>query len=100
MRLQTKIEKFNKLNLIKQISKVIARWEGRDVVTLIGGKESQRWTPKNKDYTIIDFAEVSKEFINKVGKHLTVEGMHFRAYGGVQELKLLGESFDLLGEKY
>lgn len=100
MRLKTKIEKFNKLNLIKQLTRIEARWEGRDVVTLIGGKESQRWTPKNKDYTIINFSEVSKEFITKVSKHLKIEGMHLRAYGGVQELKLYGEQFDLLGEKY
>jgi hypothetical protein len=100
MRLQTKIEKFNKLNLIKQLKRIEARWEGRDVVTLIGGKESQRWTPKNKDYTIIDLSEVAKEFVGKVSKHIEIEGMHFRAYGGVQELKLFGESFDFLGEKY
>jgi len=100
MRLKTKIEKFNKLNLIKQLNRIECRWEGRDVVTLIGGKESQRWSPKNKDYTILNFADISKQFLNNISKHLDIQEMHFKAYGGIQELKLFGESFDFMGEKY
>lgn len=95
-----KTEKFNKLNLIKRLNNLEIKTENGVIATYIRDKKVCEWTPKSPNYVPVNFKDISKSFISKVGEKLELENMELKLYKGIQELKLFGDRFEINGEVY
>ncbi len=102
MNKRASIETFNAQDIINKLGtiRVTENPIKRTVNTYINDVRTASYTPKSKNYQVVDFASVGQQFMDQVGQVLDIKKAKLDLYSGVQELRLMGDDVTINGDTY
>ncbi len=98
---QSEKKSFDKEKLLQALDSFeVRQMSDGKVITTIDKKVVKEYSPKTTNYKVVDFKKVGKSFIEQIENNLDIKEMNISMNKRIQEIRLYGPDFTLLGETY